>query len=770
MTADRTRRMASITMLVWVGGVLLLTGISPMSVPVAAARPPTAHPVDLAAPATPHPNTGYTLTFTEAGLPAGDGWAVNLSGGQMSSSTSTQITFSEPNGTYTYNAVAAYFLYSPNASWGTVVINGANAAVSVTFKANNTIDFVRSGLPAGANWTVNLSGAVNSSITWSLGFSRPNGTYSYSLASVNGLVPTPASGTVTVKGRFVTIPVTFARPTYPVIFTESGLPSGAEWTVYIGGSGPESSSPTIEFLEPNGSYSFTIVSQTADGYAPSPASGTVTVNGVGQNISVWFGAPSVVNFTASGLPTGEGWSVTLNGAIVNSTSRSIGFVETNGTYSYSVVCYGYRTSMASGTVHVSGRNLTISENFTLRPGFYPVNFTETGLSQGSWWYVILGSLRSNSSLATIPFAEPNGSTSYSVDFLRGVRALPHPAMGSVTVNGSNQTIPVTFVTVPATYYTVTALEYGLPSGMSWYVTFNGVNKSSTSTAVTFSVPNGTYSYSFWAGHGYRAYPASGKGTVSGGNASIATGFYLPGGSYSVVFAETGLPSGTNWTVTLGRSSFNTTSSIEFTVTNGTYSYSVGTVSGYNASPASGNVTVNGTDQTVSVTFQNASGLLPLSFRASGLPKSTDWSVTLIADSAGLRIASGAATTLWSNGAAAITFWVSAGEFTYSVAASGYEAPASTVRVAPSATPETVTIGFAPIGPNPQSTKAPSLADLGGTAGIGIGLTLLGASGFVLTVYRSERRRRERARVIGFQLLATEWETDGNGDPVPRSRR
>jgi hypothetical protein len=770
MIGERIRRIVSISVLLWVGGVLLVTGVSPLGSSGAAAPPPAASSHSLFTSTTPHPSAAYTLTFTEAGLPSGDGWSVNLSGGLSNSSTATTITFSEPNGTYNYSVAAAYFLYAPTSAGGTVIVNGASAGVAIAFKTNNTIVFERTGLSSGTSWSVNLSGAINSSTDWSLGFARPNGTYSYALAPVNGLVPTPASGSVTVKGKVVTVPVTFARPTYPVIFTESGLPSGAEWTVYLGGSGPESSSPTIEFLEPNGSYSFTIVSQTAYGYAPSPASGTVVVSGGGQNISVWFGAPSVVNFTESGLPTGENWSVTLNGAIANSTSRSIGFVETNGTYSYSIVCYGYRASTASGSVHVSGRNLTISVNFTLRPGFYPVNFTETGLSPGSEWYVILGSLRSNSSLATIPFAEPNGSHSYSVGLLRGVRAVPHPANGSVTVNGSSQTVPVTFVAVPLTYYTVTALEYDLPSGMSWSVTLNGVNKSSTSATVTFSEPNGTYAYSFWAGHGYRAHPASGEAAVAGGNTSIATGFYLTGGNYSVVFDETGLPSGTNWTVTLGQSSFNTTSDIEFTVTNGTYPYSVGSVSGYNASPSSGNVTVNGTDQTVSVTFQNASGLLPLSFRASGLPPRTDWSVTLIAASSGLRIASEVDSTRWSYGTATITFLVSAGEFTYSVAAPGYAAPASTVQVGPGRSPQSVTIGFEPIGSGPPSTKAPALAGLGGTAWIGIGLTLLGATGFALTLYRSEQRRRERARAVGFQLLATEWQQDGNGDPVPRTGR
>ncbi|MGP8159398.1 MAG: hypothetical protein ACLPWO_07340 [Thermoplasmata archaeon] len=79
--------------------------------------------------------------------------------------------------------------------------------------------------------------------------------------------------------------------------------------------------------------------------------------------------------------------------------------------------------------------------------------------------------------------------------------------------------------------------------------------------------------------------------------------------YPVTFTETGLPLGTNWTVTLNdTSNASTTYNITFTEPNGTYPFSVGSVAGYVASESSGMVLVNGsrTNDTVPFTSSAAS--------------------------------------------------------------------------------------------------------------------------------------------------------------------
>jgi hypothetical protein len=66
-------------------------------------------------------------------LPSGTTWYVNLSNGQSFSGTGTTITFSEPNGTYSYTIATVNKNYATSPSSGTFTVNGATI--------NNTILF-----------------------------------------------------------------------------------------------------------------------------------------------------------------------------------------------------------------------------------------------------------------------------------------------------------------------------------------------------------------------------------------------------------------------------------------------------------------------------------------------------------------------------------------------------------------------------------------------------------------------------------------------------
>ena len=148
---------------------------------------------------------------------------------------------------------------------------------------------------------------------------------------------------------------------YSVTFTESGLPSGTSWSVTLNGNTESSTTNTISFSEPNGTYSYVVASVT--GYTASPSSGTITVNGANVNIAVTFTPVPVktytVTFTENGLPSGTFWSVTLNGAIYNSTTDTKTFLVPNGTYSYTIVSVpGYSASPSFGNITVNGANVT----------------------------------------------------------------------------------------------------------------------------------------------------------------------------------------------------------------------------------------------------------------------------------------------------------------------------------------------------------------------------------------------------------------------------
>ena len=72
----------------------------------------------------------YTVVFTGLGLSNGVTWWVDLNGDNQSSASGV-ISFSEPNGMYTYRTGASGYTASP--PMGSVSVNGANTNEQVTF-------------------------------------------------------------------------------------------------------------------------------------------------------------------------------------------------------------------------------------------------------------------------------------------------------------------------------------------------------------------------------------------------------------------------------------------------------------------------------------------------------------------------------------------------------------------------------------------------------------------------------------------------------------
>ncbi len=103
-------------------------------------------------------------------------------------------------------------------------------------------------------------------------------------------------------------------------------------------------------------------------------------------------------------------------------------------------------------------------------------------------------------------------------------------------------------------------------------------------------------------------------------------------AFPVSFAETGLPTGASWGVSLSSGGFNDTSTGSATVLaiDGTYSYEVGGLDGYLALPGNGTVTVSGAPEIIPVTFHAhpSAGMYFLNFTETGLPPGTAWSVSV----------------------------------------------------------------------------------------------------------------------------------------------
>jgi hypothetical protein len=101
----------------------------------------------------------------------------------------------------------------------------------------------------------------------------------------------------------------------------------------------------------------------------------------------------------------------------------------------------------------------------------------------------------------------------------------------------------------------------------------------------------------------------------------------PQETFAVSFNATGLPAATMWSVTLGGVTQSSSSSvITFTETMGTYAYSIGSLTGWTATPSSGSVVLTGASYNVPVAFSAIDYAVTLT--AGGLSTGTTWSATV----------------------------------------------------------------------------------------------------------------------------------------------
>ena len=203
--------------------------------------------------------------------------------------------------------------------------------------------------------------------------------------------------------------------------------------------------------------------------------------------------------------------------------------------------------------------------------------------------------------------------------------------GSLNVNGAAVSQGITFTVIPSTY-SVTFSAIGFTSGPSWSVTFRGSTQSSTGSSIVFTgVPNGgPYSWTLTPPSGYTASLTSGSITVNGGEVSQGITFTAVPSAYSVTFSESGLNSGTSWSVTFrGSTQSSTTNSIVFSgVPNGgPYSWSLTSPTGYTASQTSGSLNVNGAAVSQGITFTAIPSTYSVTFSAIGFTSGPSWSVT-----------------------------------------------------------------------------------------------------------------------------------------------
>lgn len=471
-------------------------------------------------------------TVNEAGLPTGTRWNITEGNGTTWSSTGASQTLSldftgfNPNRFAIppvdgYVATPAYIQFNATAH---------PTPINVTFAKATSLDrlnFLESGLPLGMGWSVDFSTRVLGTTGSAVSTELTNGLYFYTVLPIPGFAPVPQQGELNVSAASVNITITFAGYAYSVPMTESGLPNGTAW--YLNETAGPSGAPVIDtgaiysWIEDlslvNGSYTFSIA--TTDKQLHSSGSVSLSENGgtvtpLAAESIVFAAYTANVTFQESGLPTGSIWSVTLGGTLNATNGTTLGFVEPNGTYAYSVSPpAGWGASPASGNVTVSGSNpapigLTFNSTYP-----WPISFNASGLPNGTGWAVSIGSQLASGTGNVINLYEPNGTYDYVILDVPGFTTR---YSGSVLVHGHGVLVNVAFT--PETY-PVVVVEFGLPVGTTWSANVSEVgrsfydNQSTNGSAILFFLPNGTFTLSVTVPAGYSANVTGATFTVDG---------------------------------------------------------------------------------------------------------------------------------------------------------------------------------------------------------------------------------------------------------------
>lgn len=242
---------------------------------------------------------GWNATFVESGLPKGSVWYVNLTNGQAFSSSSNSISFTEPNGTYSYAISTGDKRYEPSKTSGTFTISGMSYYFSLIFNPEyHRVTFTEFGLPNGTLWKVTLNGTSSESDNSTINFNELNGSYYYKVSSISRYAATPSSGNVQIDGSNATLSIVFTIDAFSVSFKETGLPSGERWNATLDNYTVNSTGTSIIFSDVlNGNHHFEIGRPI--GYASNVTSGNISVNG--QNLSVQVGFQVGWNFPSAPL-------------------------------------------------------------------------------------------------------------------------------------------------------------------------------------------------------------------------------------------------------------------------------------------------------------------------------------------------------------------------------------------------------------------------------------------------------------------------------------
>jgi len=533
------------------------------------------------------------------------------------------------------------------------------------------LSFQEQGLPAGTDWGITLTGPngtalTNTSVTPLVIFNAEvglEGFLPWTIPAGGGMfwvpstsVPSPVSipylGTIVVNYTLESLSGT----SFSTTFEESGLPNGTAWglqlgntsygilasnaTVTVAGGSPVAINGSAVYLENGTGYYVTsisatpyVINETTTAIAPD---GMFTANGSGVvvlhyspmfRVTVTASVGGTVGPAAQWVPSGQALGIT------ETALSGYHFVDWTGGGAGS-----YSGSLGNPSISVRS---VITELATFKPNLPPtwnVTLTPIGLPVGAAFSVSIGgttfsglnsfkvgNLTQGIYNISVPMVYLNSSqtTRFLPTTISSPLSTTTPGLLNITSNG----------TVSITYVSQYALSIATTPGgtVTWGTTgttgigtywFNG------SQQVSFvATPDPHYYFVSWNGTGPTSVTTT-TATLSLqvlGPVTETAQFHWrpnqPPATYLLQVAETGLPTGTTWSVALGGvGAAGATATLTVTGLNGTYLLTAPTIYGpaagerwvSNSVNVSEQVVANGTfsvaySQQYEVTVQGAVG-------------------------------------------------------------------------------------------------------------------------------------------------------------------
>ena len=353
----------------------------------------------------------YTMSFTQSGLPSGTSWSVTADGATHTTTSST-ISLSLVPGTYSYTVSLVPGYKVTTAISGQVTLSTKSVNTAIGFSATTTTAYPVTITEMGLVWgtptslLISSTGAVALAGGSTTTVNLPVGTYDYIVTTPAGYTSvTPVTGSFTVTNTshpLVSLGFKSSSSLVTIVPVTLQLSGGdvaagfnAQVTGFADSAYPNSTAgSSMTFWEiSGGTMSYSAMAGATlgpDSFQYGMVTGTVSVGSGPTVANITFTAlpiPTVATtFSATGLPAGTTWYLSINGANVTMVNASATFALPAGTYSFSAYAAGYIATPSGGTVSVVATPQTYSVSFA-KPS---VTTTTTGLSTLA--YALIGVL------------------------------------------------------------------------------------------------------------------------------------------------------------------------------------------------------------------------------------------------------------------------------------------------------------------------------------------------------------------------------------------